>query len=232
MQMLGGAIIVESPSPFTVPHIIINTAPPQNPWIPWYNIVTDPQDGRSLTVPSPRVNYINLGLDEEGEFPQSRWSMPSTASLRLSLATDIEEEDDYMGEDVDYEDDNASEGDRSESSPPSRPGSPGPETPTDDSVSLYGFFHVRPLSFAIDEDDEEDRALALSIAKTAVEEYYQSASLRCSLPVIEEEDSLDEEGFFPLHPSLRANEDEGLPLLDDWCSGAPTRTLASTITVV
>lgn len=166
-----------------------------------------------------------MNPDEERDLSDSRWS---TASSRLTLVTDAEEE-----EDADYEDDNVSEEDCSESSPPSRPGSPGPETPTDDSLSLNEFFHMRSLSFAINEDDEEDRALALSIAKIAVEEYYQSASLRCSLPVIEEEDSPDEESFFPSHPSsLRVNEGEGLPLLDDWCSAAPTRTSAPTIVVV
>lgn len=228
-----GAIVLESSCPFTVPHILINSPPPQNPWIPWHNAVNDPQDGRYLTVPSPRVNYINMDVGE-GEEPEFKWSTSSAASSRFFLAGN-EEEGDCIVEDADYEDEDDLEVDQSESPPPSRPGSPGPETPTDDSMSLRGFFTMRRPNFVIDEDDEDDRALALAIAKTAVEEYYHSASLlRVSLPVIEEEDSPDGEGFSPMHPSLQVvamDEDEGLPPLDEWYLGASPRTLTPVIAV-
>jgi hypothetical protein len=89
---------------------------------------------------------------------------------------------------------------------------------------------VRRPSFVIDEDDEDDRALALAIAKNAVEEYYKhSASLLpVSLPVIEEEDSLDVEGFSPMRPSvgmqvMMTDEDDDLPSLDDWYLGKSRR---------
>ncbi|KXN92301.1 hypothetical protein AN958_08532, partial [Leucoagaricus sp. SymC.cos] len=166
-QILGSTLL-ESSCPFIAPHILISSPPPQNPWIPWHNAVNDPQDGRYLIVPSPRVNYINMDEDE-GEEPERIWTT------------------------------------------------------------------VRRPNFVIDEDDEDDRALALAIAKNAVEEYYQhSASLlRVSLPVIEEEDSLDVEGFSP-RPSIQVaatDEADELPPLDDWYLGVSARTMAPTVAV-
>ncbi|KAF9448249.1 hypothetical protein P691DRAFT_58848 [Macrolepiota fuliginosa MF-IS2] len=227
LKHMLGCTVLESSCPFTAPHIIINSPPPQNPWIPWHNAVNDPQDGRYLVVPSSRVNFVNMG-EEEPEFTTS-----SAASSKFFFASD-EEEDDDIREDADYEEDEDDlDVDHPESPPASRPASPGPETPTDDSMSLRGFFSMRRPSFVIDEDDEDDRALALAIAKTAVEEYYHSASLlRVSLPVIEEEDSLDAEGFSPA-PSIHLPLDENgdLPPLDNWYLGASARTLASAVAV-
>ncbi|KAK2466047.1 hypothetical protein APHAL10511_001689 [Amanita phalloides] len=56
-----GTIVIESPSPFTIPHIIINEPPPQDPWIYWHNATTTPQDhglGQYLTVPHRLAWYI------------------------------------------------------------------------------------------------------------------------------------------------------------------------------
>ncbi|KAJ3568934.1 hypothetical protein NP233_g5390 [Leucocoprinus birnbaumii] len=233
-----GATLLESSCPFAAPHILINSPPTQNPWIPWHNAVNDPQDGRYLTVPSPRVNYINVDQDE-GEEPEPKSSTSSAASSKFFLAADDddeEEDDDIQDEYADYEGEDESEVDHSESLPPSRPSSPGPETPTDDTTHLRGFFSVRRPSFVIDEDDEDDRALALAIAKNAVEEYYyhNASMLRVSLPVIEEEDSpLDVavEGFSPspglmqMHVAAATvtDEDDDLPPLDEWYLGASHR---------
>ncbi|KAF5363472.1 hypothetical protein D9756_000172 [Leucocoprinus leucothites] len=248
---MPGATVLESSCPFVAPHILISSPPPQNPWIPWHNAVNDPQDGRYLTVPSSRVNYINSGEDE-GEEPEPRYATSSAASSRFFLGSgddEEEEDDDVQIEDADYEVEDELEVDHSESPPLSRPSSPGPETPTDDTTFLRGFFSVRRPSFVIDEDDEDDRALALAIAKNAVDEYYHhSASmLRVSLPVIEEEDSpLDGvmEGFSPkpslmqpvhLAAAVATDEDDDLPPLDGWYLGGPhnvrTRTLVSAVAV-
>lgn len=175
--------------------------------------------------------------EDEGEASGCTRTTSSATSSRFFLASDDDEEEDDIPEDADYEvEDEDLEVDHSESPPPSRPGSPGPETPTDDTSFLRGFFSVRRPSFVIDEDDEDDRALALAIAKNAVEEYYlHSASLlRVSLPVIEEEDSLDVEGFSPRHSIqvvTATDEDEDLPPLDDWYMGASRRTLAPAVAV-
>lgn len=176
--------------------------------------------------------------EDEGEAPECTRTTSSAASSRFFIASDDDDEEDDIQDDADYEvEDEDLEVDHSESPPPSRPGSPGPETPTDDTSFLRGFFSVRRPSFVIDEDDEDDRALALAIAKNAVEEYYHhnASLLRMSLPVIEEEDSLDVEGFSP-RPSIQvvtamSDEDEDLPPLDDWYMGASRRTLAPAVAV-
>ncbi|KAF9006602.1 hypothetical protein BDQ17DRAFT_293260 [Cyathus striatus] len=68
-----GTIFIESPSPFTIPHIIINSPPPQDPYIPWMNGTNSPQDagfGRYLTVPLRHANYIN----QSHQSYESSWS--------------------------------------------------------------------------------------------------------------------------------------------------------------
>jgi hypothetical protein len=66
-QRLLGTTIIDSHSPFRVPHIIINAPPPQDLWIPWNNATNDPQDhgyGRLLIVPSPSVGVINASVED------------------------------------------------------------------------------------------------------------------------------------------------------------------------
>lgn len=60
-----GVLIIDSLSPFTIPHIMINAPPPQDFWVTWGNATNSPQDGgfgRYLVVPSRFgvVDYINL----------------------------------------------------------------------------------------------------------------------------------------------------------------------------
>jgi hypothetical protein len=63
-----GTIILESPHPCTVPHIVISDALPQPPTIAWDNSVPDPQDhgfGRYLTVMGRSVSYVNDPAEDE-----------------------------------------------------------------------------------------------------------------------------------------------------------------------
>src|ERR1700722_10981882 len=67
-----GTIVLDSPSPYSIPHIVICEAPPQPPSIIWSNAPNDPQDcghGRYLTVTSWKGSYVNmrceLGVDED-----------------------------------------------------------------------------------------------------------------------------------------------------------------------
>lgn len=83
-------LVLDSIMPFSVPHIIINGAPPQSPWVSWGNVVSDPQDcrfGGLLTVPHPAVSYINrldpFDLEAAWEPDASVWS-ESDASDEIS----------------------------------------------------------------------------------------------------------------------------------------------------
>lgn len=64
-----GALIIDSVTPFTIPHIVI-TEPPiwdYNPYVNMHNCTQSPQDagwGQSLVVPSPVVDFINLPEDD------------------------------------------------------------------------------------------------------------------------------------------------------------------------
>lgn len=62
--------VFESPEPFTAPHIILSTTPPQDPWIPYLTATNDPQDcgfGRYLVVPSRNVSFINTPPSPYGD---------------------------------------------------------------------------------------------------------------------------------------------------------------------
>lgn len=57
-----GSTIIDSPAPFTIPHIVISEPPPQNPWISCWNHPSNPQDcqwGARLTVPGRCITYVN-----------------------------------------------------------------------------------------------------------------------------------------------------------------------------
>ncbi|KAF8238948.1 hypothetical protein L208DRAFT_1374871 [Tricholoma matsutake] len=101
-ERLRGTTIIDSHSPFRVPHIIINAPPPQDLWIPWNNAINKPQDhgyGRFLIVPSSSVEVINTSIEDRNVYSLSN---SSVAGLTV---------------------------DPSESS---RPGTPTPQTPVDD----------------------------------------------------------------------------------------------------
>jgi len=71
-----GTLIIDSVTPFTVPHIVI-TEPPiwdYNPYVNMHNSTQTPQDagwGQSLVVPSPVVEFVNLPEDVPFEFGES-----------------------------------------------------------------------------------------------------------------------------------------------------------------
>ncbi|KAF8622171.1 hypothetical protein AX15_007286 [Amanita polypyramis BW_CC] len=107
-----GTIVIESPTPFSVPHIIINEPPPQDPWIAWCNATTSPQDhgfGRYLTVPHRLVWYTSIpdGSDDY-------WGSPFPSPLLQAEQFDFE--------DVDISGSSSSE---------SEPGTPDPDSSMD-----------------------------------------------------------------------------------------------------
>jgi len=71
-----GTLIIDSVTPFTVPHIVI-TEPPiwdYNLYVNMHNSTQTPQDagwGQSLVVPSPVVDFVNLPEDIPFEFGES-----------------------------------------------------------------------------------------------------------------------------------------------------------------
>jgi hypothetical protein len=129
---LLGTTIIDSHSPFSVPHIIINSPPPEDPWVPWNNATNNPQDhgyGRFLIVPSPSVGIINTNVEY--------WEADSLSdSFSPGIAVDPSES--------------------------SRSGTPTPGTPMDDvdydifqvrpeadiDGDMYSFDSVAPISYA------------------------------------------------------------------------------------
>ena len=71
-----GTLIIDSVTPFTVPHIVV-TEPPiwdYNPYVSMHNSTQTPQDagwGQCLVVPSPVVDFANLLEDAPLEFGES-----------------------------------------------------------------------------------------------------------------------------------------------------------------
>ena len=71
-----GTLIIDSVTPFTVPHVVI-TEPPiwdYNPYVNIHNSTQTPQDagwGQSLVVPSPVVDFVNLPQDITFGFGES-----------------------------------------------------------------------------------------------------------------------------------------------------------------
>lgn len=62
-----GTTIIDSLTPFTVPHIMISESPPHNPWTLWGNSINNPQDcqwGACLTVPGKFVEVVNTPQNE------------------------------------------------------------------------------------------------------------------------------------------------------------------------
>jgi len=84
-----GTLIIDSVTPFTVPHIVI-TEPPiwdYNPYVNIHNSTQSPQDagwGRSLVVPSPIVDIVNLPEDIPLEFGESTSGYSVTAQYAES----------------------------------------------------------------------------------------------------------------------------------------------------
>src|ERR1700743_713770 len=92
---LPGAIIIDSITPFTIPHIVI-TEPPTwdyNPYVNLHNSTQSPQDarwGHSLVVPSPVVDFVNLPEDVASMEPASGYSI-ATQHVELETEGDVSE---------------------------------------------------------------------------------------------------------------------------------------------
>ncbi|KAJ3971862.1 hypothetical protein EV361DRAFT_183549 [Lentinula raphanica] len=66
-RFLRATIVLDSPNPFRIPHIIINQAPPEDEWLTDTNALNDPQDygfGRYLVVQARGVHYVNEPEDD------------------------------------------------------------------------------------------------------------------------------------------------------------------------
>ena len=84
-----GTLIIDSVTPFTVPHIVI-TEPPiwdYNPYVNIHNSTQTPQDagwGQSLVVPSPVVDFVNLPEDTPFGVGESTSGYSTTAQCAES----------------------------------------------------------------------------------------------------------------------------------------------------
>ncbi|KAF9077006.1 hypothetical protein BDP27DRAFT_1357756 [Rhodocollybia butyracea] len=95
-------LIIDSPNPYRVPHIIINQPPPENDFVTAINILNDPQDygfGRYLVVYARGINYINEPEDAYAEFDS--YEIEDYYSSR----SDEEEYDEWIECGVDQEED-------------------------------------------------------------------------------------------------------------------------------
>lgn len=144
-----GSIVLESPSPFTVPHIIINTPPPCDPWVAYRNTTSNPQDcgwGQYLIVPTQYVDFINISEK------QMRYGYgEARAEIECQHSADTESSADDSDTDL-FESDAAS-------CASSRPSSPGPPTPRCIDDHLFKFTMQVADSSDESEDEDEERSL-------------------------------------------------------------------------
>jgi hypothetical protein len=125
-----------------VPHIIINTPPPEDPWVLWNNATNDPQDhgyGSFLIVPSPSVGVINTTV----EYWEADSLSDSSPGGQTGLTVDLSES--------------------------SRSGTPAPGTPMSD--VNYNVFVVRPeadIDGDMDSFDNPGLNVAISYALSCV----------------------------------------------------------------
>jgi hypothetical protein len=104
-----GVAIIDSPNPFSVPHIMIWSPPPQDPWIHYSTATNDPQDGgfgQFLVVPSRSVSFINmsptqyptfdsiLDYDDHDDGCSDTFSEPDTPEPRTPI--DLVDEQRYL----------------------------------------------------------------------------------------------------------------------------------------
>ncbi|KAF5393176.1 hypothetical protein D9757_001299 [Collybiopsis confluens] len=214
-RMYRATLIINSPNPFRVPHIIINQPPPENP----SNVVNNPQDygyGRYLVIQTHGISYINEPEDAMSEYP-----------LNLD---DYETEDFGTEQEEDY-------GESYHSTLESyRIFDEVPELDTDGLSSLESPFLDTPVTpEAEDFKAKFERALdkrAVSISRSSP---LGSPLESCSSlhpdgwlesPTLSEDDSLDDLTYSPVDEELSdksdpigysswADEDEDLPSLDD-----------------
>lgn len=190
--------MIESPTPFTVPHIIINEPPPQDPWIPWSNATTNPQDqgfGQYLTVPHRLVYQVHVATDDDD-------IDADTHEFYTSMPLEEEEESDFS-----CQDDDMVSGSFSSSSSESEPETPDPDSLMDEFL----------LEEEYDEEDEEDHHVHLfdscddSPWSGIINRYSAKASAATFASVV----ACDE------------SEEDELPPFDDWYQSIAARTLVT-----
>lgn len=197
-----GTIVIESPSPFAVPHIIINEPPPQDPWIPWHNATNSPQDhgfGRYLVVLHRMVLYTNAP-----ESSEDYWG-----SLFASSESENLDPQAYR-EDTDYGGSSCSE---------SEPGTPDPDSLMNDFL-LDGNnpdFHVEILHVSenvniFDSFDESPW--------TAIMDRYSAALLKTQERPFECSGAA---GFDQTTEGVTYDDEDELPPFDDWYQSIATR---------
>lgn len=96
---LPGTLIIDSPTPFTIPHIVI-TEPPiwdYNLYVNIHNSTQSPQDagwGQSLVVPSPLVEFVNLPQDLPVDYVETTTGYSITTEyMELETEGDVSEQE-------------------------------------------------------------------------------------------------------------------------------------------
>lgn len=82
-----GATIIDTVTPCTTPHIVIEEPAPEQCWALYHNSVPNPQDvgfGQYLTVPSSFVNYVNAEPDPYEEAPDAGMDVDDSSSAQES----------------------------------------------------------------------------------------------------------------------------------------------------
>ncbi|KZT06426.1 uncharacterized protein LAESUDRAFT_725861 [Laetiporus sulphureus 93-53] len=95
-----GTLVIDSTTPYTTPHIVIQEPLPENLWGLYHNNTPSPQDcglGNLLTVPSSFVDYVNLEPNsfEEDDYPAD--SRPSSSGMESNVPRTPEHPEDSVG---------------------------------------------------------------------------------------------------------------------------------------
>ncbi|KIK67782.1 hypothetical protein GYMLUDRAFT_68805 [Collybiopsis luxurians FD-317 M1] len=232
-RMHRATLIIDSPNPFRVPHIIINQPPPEDQWTTASNVLNDPQDygyGRYLVVHARGISYINEPEDAYPEYMELDGGEAGAYDNTIDENFVPEQDEDYGDS---YYSTLESYGSFEEP----------PELDTDSLSSLES-----PLPETPDTMDDEDfktaferalekRALSVSSSISASEASHPNDSLEH--PTFPPDDTLDGPTYssFDDRPEPKdsfsswADEDEDLPPIDDeWYQSVIRRTQQSATT--
>ncbi|ESK95059.1 hypothetical protein Moror_13905 [Moniliophthora roreri MCA 2997] len=228
------SIIIDSSSPFQIPHIVVTTAPPENPWIAWSNRVNSPQDvgyGQYLVIPAKGIEFINEPEDAYGD--------------------NISWPDSYYEDGSEWYDESSTNpidscGVLEESTSDSEDDCPGPETPTDGDDLKTTFeqaleFKYRHASFITEEqslavETEVDVELEITLTVRGAGAFTDEFD---DVPVDDEDElcgaDLARPSCRPMSSSseqawssLDDDDDEDLPPLDEWYQSVIRRTQSTT----
>ncbi|THH30701.1 hypothetical protein EUX98_g3501 [Antrodiella citrinella] len=99
------SLVIDSPRPCTIPHIVITEAPLQDPWEAFVNNTPNPQDcgyGYYLTVPSALVDHVNVAWPADEHTSDDPY-FASPLSMSLSECSDDNTGESESGSDDDLE---------------------------------------------------------------------------------------------------------------------------------